>query len=225
MSPTEARSVVRSWPLGAKILRPSTKKRVVLSGAILDLRRQHLQAIHLRRRLTGDGRACPAHRARGARPSALLVTGDPLDAGQILIQPQPALREGLRVRADALDAFQRLHAPHQVVMDAQFHLAADPSAEEFKNRSRVLMTMPSVEFSMATTPKSALAGLHFVKHLIHRAQRQRAHRVTEMLQHRGLGEGAFGTQERDLERLLLRQARGHDFAEQPQHLLGRAAGP
>ncbi len=27
-------------------------------------------------------------------------------------------------------------------------------AEELRNRSRVLMTMPSVEFSMATTPKS-----------------------------------------------------------------------
>src|ERR1700722_14690816 len=37
-----------------------------------------------------------------------------------------------------------------------------------------------------------------------------------MLQHRRLRERALGPQESDLERLLLRQAGGHDFAKQPR---------
>jgi hypothetical protein len=41
-----------------------------------------------------------------------------------------------------------------------------------------------------------------------------------MLERRGLRERAFGTQEADLEGLLLREARRHDFAEEPQDLLG-----
>jgi len=40
--------------------------------------------------------------------------------------------------------------------------------------------------------------------------------MAEVLERRGLGEGALGAEEADLERLFLREAGGHDFAEQPQ---------
>ena len=96
---------------------------------------------------------------------------------------------------------------------------------ELRKRSSVLLTVPSVEFSIGTTPKSARAGLHFVEHLVDRRQRQRAHRMAEVRVHGGLRERAFRAEERDLQRLLLREARGHDLAEQPQHFLVRAAGP
>ena len=43
--------------------------------------------------------------------------------------------------------------------------------------------------------------------------------MTEVRQHRRLRKGAFRTQEADLERLLLRKTRGHDFAKKPQYLL------
>ncbi len=64
------------------------------------------------------------------------------------------------------------------------------------------------------------SGFHLVEHLIHRGQRERPHRMTEVREHRGLRERAFRSQERDLQRLLLRQARGHDLPEQPQQILG-----
>jgi hypothetical protein len=38
-----------------------------------------------------------------------------------------------------------------------------------------------------------------------------------VIEHRGLGEGALRSQERDLERLLLRKTRRHDLAEQAHH--------
>ena len=85
--------------------------------------------------------------------------------------------------------------------------------------SSVLLTVPSVEFSIGTTPKSAAPASTSWKHLLDRGQRQRAHRVTEVLQHRLLRERALGPEKADLERFLLREAGGHDLAEQPQDLL------
>ena len=63
------------------------------------------------------------------------------------------------------------------------------------------------------------AALDLVEHLVDRRQRQRPHRGAEVLQHGSLGEGAFRTQERHLERFLLRQTGGHDFAKQARDLL------
>ena len=63
------------------------------------------------------------------------------------------------------------------------------------------------------------AAFDFVKHLVDRRQRQRAHRGAEVLEHGGLGERALRTEECDLERFLLREAGGHDFAEQARDFL------
>src|SRR5207237_4145194 len=59
---------------------------------------------------------------------------------------------------------------------------------------------------------------HLVKYLIDRGERERAYGVAEVIEHRGLSEGAFGTEERHLERLLLRKTRRHDLTEQAQDL-------
>ena len=60
----------------------------------------------------------------------------------------------------------------------------------------------------------------FVEHFVHRRERQRAHRVAEVLERGGLRERALGPEVADLERLFLREAGGHDLAEQPQDFLG-----
>ena len=43
---------------------------------------------------------------------------------------------------------------------------------ELRKRSSVWLTVPSVEFSIGTTPKSALAGLDLVEHLVDGGERQ-----------------------------------------------------
>ena len=63
-------------------------------------------------------------------------------------------------------------------------------------------------------------GFDLVEHLVHRRQRQRAHRVAEVLERGGLRERALGPEVADLERLFLREAGRHDLAEQPQDFLG-----
>ena len=91
---------------------------------------------------------------------------------------------------------------------------------EPNKRSSVWLTAPSVEFSTGTTPKSAMPRLDLVEHFVDRGERQRAHRVAEVLERRGLRERAFGPEETHLERLLLREAGGHDLAEQAQDFFG-----
>ena len=105
---------------------------------------------------------------------------------------------------------------HQELVDAQLDFAADLAAASRGSVSSVWLTVPSVEFSTGTTPKSAMPGLDLVEHLVDRRQRQRAHRVAEVLEHGGLRERALGPEEADLQRLFLREAGGHDLAEQPQ---------
>ena len=62
--------------------------------------------------------------------------------------------------------------------------------------------------------------LDLVEHLVDRGERQRAHRVAEVFERGGLRERALGPEETHLERLLLREAGGHDFAEQAQDFFG-----
>jgi len=64
-----------------------------------------------------------------------------------------------------------------------------------------------------------MTRLHLFEDFADRCERQRAHGVAEVLEHRLLRERALGTEESDLERLLLRKARRHDLAEQPRDLL------
>ena len=63
------------------------------------------------------------------------------------------------------------------------------------------------------------AAFDLVEHLVDRRHRQRVHGVAEVLEHGRLRERALRPEIGDLERLLLREAGGHELAEQPHHLL------
>ncbi len=63
------------------------------------------------------------------------------------------------------------------------------------------------------------AGVYLAKHLVDGALRDSFHRMTEMLEHRFLREGALRPEKCHLQRLLQRQACGHDLAKQARHLL------
>ncbi|MNT16663.1 hypothetical protein D3C72_1517770 [compost metagenome] len=62
-------------------------------------------------------------------------------------------------------------------------------------------------------------GRHFAEHFVDGRHRPADHRVAEVLHGRCLGEGAFRAEVGDFQRLFQGQARRHDFAEQPRHLL------
>src|SRR5919108_385716 len=74
--------------------------------------------------LPGDGGAAFLV-ARAPRPLGVAGYRDLLDARQVLLQPLPALAEGLGVRADTLDARELAHGAHEVVPHAQLHLPTD----------------------------------------------------------------------------------------------------
>src|SRR3954454_22998299 len=57
------------------------------------------------------------------------------------------------------------------------------------------------------------SGFHFTKHLRNGGERQGSNGMTKVLVHGLLSERAFGPEERNLERLLLRKTRRHDFSE------------
>src|SRR5438552_205487 len=58
-----------------------------------------------------------------------------------------------------------------------------------------------------------------MEHLVDGGQWQRPDRMAEMSQDRCLCEGALGSEERHLQRLLLREACWHDLAEEAQDFL------
>ena len=175
------------------------------------------QPVDLGRGLAGD-RGGAELVARAARALGVAADRNALDSRQVLVEPAAALRQRLRVRADAHDALERIHAPHQAVVDPQLDLAADLQRAGDEPIERVgdralggILDRDHAEVGVAR--------LDFLEHLVAGAERQRAHRMPEVLEHGRLGVGALGTEERDLERLLLREAGRHDLAEQPRNLL------
>jgi hypothetical protein len=118
------------------------------------------------------------------------------------------------MRTNSAHVGERAHPPHEMVVDAQLDLAADLQRGSQKHVQRV------IDGALARVldghdAEVGDAAFHFMKHLVDRRQRERAYRGTEVLEHGRLRESAFGAQERDLERLLLGEAGGHDLAEQP----------
>src|SRR5665213_2581567 len=102
-------------------------------------------------------------------------------------------------------------------MNAQFDLAADVQ----RAGQKAIQCVGDGAFAGILDRHDAEIGasrFHLLEHLIDRRQRQRAHRLTEMPQHRRLRKSAFGTEKGHLERLFLRQTGRHDLAEQPHHL-------
>jgi hypothetical protein len=120
--------------------------------------------------------------------------------------------------AHTADVAQHRHAPHQVLVDAQFHLADDLQRRGQEHVERVV----DGAFGRVLDRHDAEVGgarFHLVEDLFDRRQRQRPHRVAEILEHRLLREGALGPEVTDLQCVLLGEARRHDLAEQPQDFL------
>ena len=61
-----------------------------------------------------------------ARAFGIAGDGNARHFGHVLVQPAAALRQRLRMAADALDLVEALHATHEELVDAQLHFAADP---------------------------------------------------------------------------------------------------
>ena len=93
-------------------------------GVVLDIVGEDVEPVELRRRLAGDGRRA---RLLGRPPRRFGVVGgiDPLGMGQMGIEPFATLRQRLRMGVDALDLRQLGAARHQMLVDADLHLAAD----------------------------------------------------------------------------------------------------
>ena len=185
----------------------------MLSGAILDLRDDDVQAVDLRRCLPRDCRRAVLV-AGATRGFGVAADRHALGIRQVFVEPLPALRQRLLVRADAHDLLEAMHAAHQVLMDAQLDFAADPQRRGQEHVERVVDRALGGILDRHDA-EIGVARLHFLEHFADRGERQRAHRVPEVLEHCLLRERALGTEEPDLERLLLREARGHDFAKQP----------
>ena len=146
-----------------------------------------------------------------------VADGDALDRRHVLLQPAAALRQRLRVTAHPADVTEHRHATHQVLVDAQFHLADDLQRRGQEHVERVV----DGAFGRVLDRHDAEVGgarFHLVEDFLDRRQRQRPHRVAEILEHRLLRERALRPEVTDLERVLLGEARGHDLAEQPQDL-------
>jgi len=104
-----------------------------------------------------------------------------------------------------------------MLMDTQLDLAADLERRSNEHVERVV-DRPFRRVLDRHDAEIGVTGLHFLEDLADRSERQCAHGMAEMLEHRLLRERAFGSEECHLERLLLRQARRHDLAEQAHDL-------
>ena len=136
---------------------PSTRKRVVLFGLVLDVAREDRQAVALAAAASPAIAAAPVSFAARRAASALLATGDALRAaaGCCASQPWHCARR-LRVRVDALDRLEDAFALRSAGSGAP---AASTSPQMrsgvASSRSSVRPTAPSVEFSTGTTANCA----------------------------------------------------------------------
>ena len=154
---------------------------------------------------------------RQSRRFGIAAGGNALGSRQVYPQPGLALLQRLRVGVDAAHV---LHAPGkrmQALVHMQFHLAADDRRGREEHVQRHLDHALAGVLHRHDT-EIRVAGSHLLKHFLDAAQRQTVRGMPEMLEYRLLAEGALRAEVTDLQRLLLRQARGHDLAKQPHHL-------
>ena len=93
-------------------------------GAIFDFMGEQPEAVDFGG--SGATRDCRGAALIARAPCALGIArhGDALDLRQVLVQPTAALRQRLSMGAHPFDVGHVAHAAHQVVTDAQLHLAA-----------------------------------------------------------------------------------------------------
>lgn len=144
----------------------------------------------------------------------------PLELRRVRGKPLLALRERLRMRADARDAVERAALREQVVMDRQRELAADQQLglqqqiEGARHRAfgRILDGRDA---------ECSRTCLDRAEHLVDRRTRQPFDRLAEILEHRLFAVRADRPEECDVDRLLERAARGHDLAPDGADVLAR----
>ena len=186
--------------------------------AILDLLRQLGQAIQVGRHVAGDSRTVPLALDPLGR---IGVAGNrhALDVRVVRIEPLAALcqRLGMGVDAGDLVGLGGL-ADQQVMVNAQLdfatddHVVLEEAVEGVVDRAfGGILHRHHAEVDRT--------GSHFAEHLVDGRHRHADHRMTEVLHRRCLTEGAFRAEISDFQRVFQRQAGGHDFAEQPRHIL------
>jgi hypothetical protein len=178
---------------------------------VLDRARQEFQLVargggFSRNRAGARLLACPA------RGFGVGADRHALGARQVLVEPAVALRERLGVRIDALHRAQVAPARHQVLLDAQLDLAADP---ERRDQQEVQRAADRALGGILRRHHGELrrAGLAAPEHLVDGGSRARLDRAAEMLAHRLLAEGALGPEVGDAQLLLQPAAGGNDLAE------------
>ncbi len=112
MSLAETSSVVRSAPLGAEQLAAHDQEARGVVRPVLDLIGEQLEAVDFGGRTAGNRRRA-ALIARAPRAFRIARYGDALGFGQLIVEPAAALRQGLAMRAHALDCGQAAHVAHQ----------------------------------------------------------------------------------------------------------------
>src|SRR6185503_7017834 len=106
-----------------------------------------------------------------------------------------------------------------MLMNAQLDLTANLQRRREKHVERVDVDRAFARVFDRRDAEVRRAALDLVEHLVDRRHRERVYRVTEVLEDGRLRERAFGAEISDLQRLLLREARRHELAKQPHHLL------
>ena len=149
VSAADTSSVVLSAPLGAERLAADHEEARGVVRAVLDLRHEHVQAVDLRGRGAGDRRGAALRRARGARPRRCSRRRRARRrAGARRSQPRHCASD-CGCAQTRCDVAERRHAAHQVLVDAQLHLAADLQRRGQEHVERV------VDRAFASSSRSA----------------------------------------------------------------------
>ena len=187
---------------------------------ILELTAQDREAVELGGQLGADG--CPGgvlvcSTGRVARGGGF----DEMGSGEVRRQPAAALRQGLRVRVNALDlGFQRAGSRHQALIDVDVDLGADHQAAVHERVERVADD-PFCRVLNGHDAELDRAALDLFEDSGDRAAGQGRRRRAEVALDGLMRERAFRSQKGDAQALLERQAGADDLLEDRTDGFGR----
>lgn len=163
-------------------------RRVV--GIVLDVGREDVEPVELRRGVAGDGAGLWILGGH-ARGLGVARHRDARQVREVAVEPLVALRQRLRVRVDAAGGADALGARHQLLVDAQAHLAAhlERVGQQQVERAADRALGGVLHRHHAVV---GIAGFHRAEDVVDRRHRQEVGRGTEVLAAGALGEGAGG---------------------------------
>jgi hypothetical protein len=178
---------------------------------VLDVRLDHAELVLLARHFAGDRgdrRIGTGHHGRfGVRRHRA-----PLDAGVVLVEPDLALRQRLRMGAHHGDAVHAAGAGHQAVVHRDRDFAADDGGGGEHQVERAVDRALGRIFDRDHAEVRG-AGFGGAEHFVDRHARQAVDGAAELLVHGLLAEGAGRAQVGDGDAFFQRAAGRHDFAE------------